>query len=86
MKRREVLLSLSATAVAAVATPKLVEAIQKRELTEEEVASLLRYVAGVEPREGEPDRVRTLLNQLRSRSETDPRVQPALSFNPAVEP
>jgi hypothetical protein len=85
MERREALLSLAA-AIGVAATPELVEALQRRELSEEEAEALLRAVAKVEPRPGEANQVRARLSGMRFETRTDPRVQPALGFNPEVEP
>jgi hypothetical protein len=66
-------------------TPALAQALQGRELSEAQVEALLRSLAEVEPTPGEPAHVRAFLEELRFRTETDPRIQPALGFDPEVE-
>lgn len=80
MKRREAIASL----VAAVGAASGVEALpaQPGELG---IDGLLRELVGVSPLPGEARAARQFLLSLRSRSRSDPREQPALSFDPEVD-
>jgi hypothetical protein len=83
MKRRESFAVLGLAGIGSI-LPEL--AAEAGGLNDEQVAALLRHVAGVEPRPGEAARVREALAGTKATAETDPRVQPALGFDPEVEP
>jgi hypothetical protein len=85
MKRRDTFAALGLAGLGSI-LPELAAAAAAGELTEDQVAALLRQVAGVEARPGEAARVRDALKEARATAETDPRVQPALGFDPEVEP
>lgn len=84
MKRREAFLALGSAGIASIVPVSIANAAEA-ELTEEQVAALLRQLAGVEPRPGEAERVRRALKEARAGAETDPRIQPAFGFDPEVE-
>jgi hypothetical protein len=85
MKRRESFAVLGLAGIGSI-LPELAAAPEAGGLNDEQVAALLRHVAGVEPRPGEAARVREALAGTKATAETDPRVQPALGFDPEVEP
>lgn len=82
MKRRQALFSLLGAA-SAVSLPATGGA---QGLSAESVAGLLRSLAGLEPLPGEPESVLAFLLSFRTRATPDPGVEPALSFDPQVEP
>jgi hypothetical protein len=85
MKRREAFMALGCAGVSWAVRAALAAAPPGQELTEEEVAALLRSVARVEPRPGEAALIRQALSEPSPTGGTDPRVQPALVFDPEVE-
>lgn len=85
MRRRDLLRHLGLAGGGALVAPGLLEALQERDLTDEEVEALLRGLAGIEPRPGEAARVREALAGRKPPEDSDPGVQPALAFNPEVE-
>lgn len=82
MKRRQALFSLLGAASAA-SIPRGTEA---QGLSAEAAAGLLRTLTGLEPMPGEPERVLGFLLSFRSTVAPDPGVEPALRFDPEVDP
>jgi hypothetical protein len=83
MNRRDALSVLAASGAAL--SPPLVACLEAQEASPEAMAWLLRTIAGVEPLPGEAGAVRNALLSFRVEIPSDPRVQPALDFNPEVE-
>ena len=88
MKRRDVLLSL-----VGVASAGGVASAQRRgtgrtgvtgALSPPAVEELMR-AHGLDPQPGEPAQVRTLLLSTRLRSIPDPRIEPAIRFDPELD-
>jgi hypothetical protein len=82
MKRRQALFSLLGAASAA----SLPSSAQAQALSSEAVGGLLRSLAGLEPMPGEPDAVLAFLLSFRLAAEPDPGIEPALTFDPEVDP
>ncbi len=84
MKRRDALLLLSTSAACAV-TLSLVSADEAESLTDAEFETLLRDLLEIEPLPGEAARIRAAYIAAGIISDNEPRVQPALAYDPEVE-
>jgi hypothetical protein len=84
MNRREAFLAVGAGA-ALVLPRELLDAAQAGDLSADQVEALLRSIVGIEALPGEAERIKKALLESRATRETDPRLQPALAFDPEVE-
>jgi len=81
VKRRDVLLSLVGVAsVSGVAPAQTAQAVLSPAAVEE-----LMRAHGLDPRPGEPQQVRALLLSTRLSSHPDPRIEPAIRFDPELD-
>jgi hypothetical protein len=80
MKRREALVSLLGAAGALGAARGSAQGV-----SEETVKEMLRHLAGIDPLPGEAAAVRAFLLALRPMS-PDPEIEPAIEFDPEVDP
>lgn len=89
MKRREALIALGSGGLGAIAgavavTQRGLQATKATQVTPEMAAMLLRRMGGFEPEPGEAEVVAGLMNTMQRVPDSDPRIQPALGFNPEV--
>jgi hypothetical protein len=82
VKRREALFSILGAASAA----SLPASARAQALSPEAVGGLLRTLAGLEPMPGEAESVLSFLLSFRTTVTPDPGVEPALTFDPEVDP
>jgi hypothetical protein len=81
MKRREALVSLLG-AVGALGAARG----SAQDVSEETVKEMLRLLAGIEPLPGEAAGVRAFLLTFRAPMSVDPEIEPAIEFDPEVDP
>jgi hypothetical protein len=81
LKRREALVSLLGAAGALGPARGL-----PQDVSEETVKEMLRLLAGVEPMVGEAAAVRAFLLTFRAPLRPDPEIEPAIEFDPEVDP
>jgi hypothetical protein len=82
MKRRQALTSMLGVATVAGASPSSSEA---QGFSLEAIEQMLRH-QGMEPLPGEAARVREMLLVTRFGGSVDPRIDPAVRFDPEVDP
>lgn len=83
MKRREAMLALLGGAGAIATTARTSPA---QDLSEETVGQMMRLLAGLEPLPSEEAHVRAFLLSVRAPAPADPEVEPALVFDPEMDP
>ena len=80
MKRREAIVSLLASGFLGASRGSA------QDLTEETVKEMLRVLGGVELLAGEAAEVRAFLLTFRAAMSPDPEIEPAIEFDPEVDP
>ena len=85
MERREALASI-ASALAAAGVLVSTETLEAAQLSDEAIEGMLKELAGVTPLPGEGSATRQFLLSLRYRAQSDPRLQPAVAFDPDIAP